>query len=271
MPNRNNELAGFTAFFQSQLENVRFTSTHYNQNLSNTFATPVGATRAQCFLQNDIQYLVYASFSTLTIYNISSIRSNQLITTIPLGLPASTMYDFKTIKYRGNQYFFIAALGFIFGFILLPDFTGIVPVGLYGAAQAFAQIEPWVYQDNLFFVASTYSSCRLYKFSVSPSITFQQFVILDPGKIPGMLPIVENNLNNKVYILSSTTNFLTNTDLLYAFERSNTTIFLLWKHSSCKWICSAFNERYKSELHNSLLSIHQFLGRTQWVLTLLLH
>jgi hypothetical protein len=212
---------------KSPLEGVSVTSTHYNQNLSNTFLTPAGATRAQCFVQNDVQYLIYASFSALTIYDVSSIRSAEQTTTIPLGLPATTMYDFKTIRYNESQYFFIAALGYIFGFILLPDFSGIIPVGLYSAAEAFAQIEASVWNNQLIFIASTYGSCRLYKFIVAPSITFQQFIVLEPGKIPGMFPICEDNVNNRSVLFVTTTNLFTNVDLVYIYNIGNFGITLI--------------------------------------------
>jgi hypothetical protein len=206
---------------QSQLKNVTVESIHYNQNLQATFATPVGATRAQCFNQNDVQYLVYASFAQLSIYDISSIRGVQFITALPLGLPATTMYDFKTISYNGSQYFFIAALGYIFGFILLPNFAGIVPVGLYSAAQAFAELQVYTYNNQLFFLATTYGSCRIYKFSVSPAITFQQFVTMVPGLIPNISPTIVFAQNNRIYTRATVTNFTSNADINYYWELTN--------------------------------------------------
>jgi hypothetical protein len=200
------------------------TSSHYRQNLAKTESSP-GAVRCATFNINNQAYVALVSNSNLVIHNITSIRSSFLVSTIPLALP-TTIYDMQTIMFNSSQYFIVCGLGFIFVFILQPNFQGIIPVGLFSAIpDAYSETRFFIQNNMLYAIVLSYTS-RLYRFSIDPIFSLQTFTLVEPGKIPAIAFLGVNPYTNVYTLQLTTSNFSTSNDLSYSYDLTTGLVLL---------------------------------------------
>ena len=222
------EIGNKRTFIKSPLPFLEQTtkSTQINQNIARTFTSPTSAVRCTTFNLNDQSYVAFISSTYLTIYNITSIRSAFLVSSIPFSIP-TTIYDIKSINFNNSQYFIICCLGIIFTFILDSSLSFITLTGLFNAIpDAFAEASPFILNNNLYAVITSYSS-RLYKFIFNPLFTLTQPpVTILAGKIPAIVLNYFEVYSLKQYIAITTSNFATSSDIYYYYDITSSIILL---------------------------------------------
>jgi hypothetical protein len=193
-------------------------SSQYSQNIALTLSVPTGAVRCATFTQNDQVFVSVISKTALTTYNITSVRSTQFVSSIPLSI-STTIYDMQTINFNGSQYFLVCCLGVIICFILLPSLNSIVYQGIFSAIpDAYSESKLFIYNNNLFAMVGSYTS-RIYRFGLFPTLTLTAPPFLTiAGKIPALVMCYLEPSINKQVLIATTTNFLTTNDFYWYFD-----------------------------------------------------
>ena len=200
--------------------NQNIVSTQYKQNLARVTQSPTNAVRCIPFNLNNTPYTAFISQTQLTIYNISSTRALNIVSTIPLSL-ATTINDLQTINYNNTQYFVVSGLGYIFVFLLSSNLLSITPVGLFTAIpDSYSESHFFIFNNNLFFISLSYSS-YIYRFTVFPSLSLTNSpYLLTPGRIPAG-GLVYFSPTNQQLLYITVSNFTAISDPLLAFDVSS--------------------------------------------------
>jgi hypothetical protein len=204
---------------------IEIKSIHYNQNLQRTISLAIPANCCVTFNYNNQSYVVFASNSAIQIYQITSLRSSLLISTIPLGLP-TIMYDLIFIYHNNTLNFLACGLGYVFSFILLPNLLSIVPTGLFTSVPD-AYSEARFFQNNgiLYAIVVSYTS-RIYRFMFNPALTITGFSLINPPFLPAIVALYFD-IVTLTYCLFLTTTNLTNFADLNLFYNVTTGINLV--------------------------------------------
>jgi hypothetical protein len=199
---------------------ITLKSVQYNQNLQLTSTLPIIASCCVTFNFNNNAYCVFASNLALQIYNITSIRSNLLVATIPLGLP-TTLFDIQFIDFGGNLYFLCCGLGYVFSFVLLPTLISIVPTGLFTAIpDAYSEGRFFIQNGSLFAVVVSFTS-RLYRFAFVPSLTLTNFVNVLPPFLPAIGAVYFDIVTSTFCLYLTTTNLTSFADYNFFYNVSS--------------------------------------------------
>jgi hypothetical protein len=194
-------------------------SSHYKQNLAKTVSIP-GAVRCSTFNLDNQAYVAFISNVSLFIYNITSIRSSFMVSTISIALP-STIYDMQTITFNSSQYFLVCGLGFVFVFILSSNLLNIIPVGLFSSIpDAYSEARFFIQNNALYAIVCSYSS-KVYRFEITSVLTLQTFASVQPGKIPAIAFLGLNPFTNILTLQLTTSNFATANDFSFFYDLTN--------------------------------------------------
>lgn len=202
-----------TPFFDQIMVNSQ-----YNQNIGLTSISPTGAVRCSTFNLNDKAYVALLSSTSLSIYDITSVRSSKLVSSISVSIPTN-IYDMQTINFNNNQYFLICTLGGIISFILSPLLTSITYTGIFTAIpDAYSESKLFIYNNILCAVVASYTA-YVYRFAFTPSLTLTNAPYLTiTGKVPVLIGCFLESSDNNQYLVVSTTNYQTPNDIYFYFN-----------------------------------------------------
>jgi hypothetical protein len=199
-----------------------FSSIQFNQNLAKTVESPSGARCCCTFNYNNKAYLAIASQNYLSIYDITSIRAEFLVSQILISLP-NTVNDIKTITFNNLNYFLITGLNYVYSFILSPTFDSISLASYYtDPTNNFPEGNLFIFNNNLYAITTASSSSLLLKFKFSPTLTLTGSAIIQIGRIPVLVGnYYDSKLGIQVCQVCQTINFSSTSDPYRYFDISS--------------------------------------------------